>query len=374
MDLERIYLDHNATTRPLPEVVEAMVACLRDGFGNPSSVHAFGQRARRLLDRAREQVAALIKASPEEIIFTASGTEADNQALRCVAAPGTAIATSVIEHPAILNTCRFLEAAGTQVTYFPVDAQGILRMDTLEAALKPDISLLSLMAANNDLGTLQPVAEAADLARSRGILVHTDAVQAAGRIPLDVRSLGVDLLSLSAHKLHGPKGVGALFVKRALPLRPLIQGGSQERRLRAGTENLPGIVGFGIACEWAAKHMDRNMERITALRTRLEEGLLAIPGVRLHGHPTLRLPNTVNVGLPILGEDLLLNLDLEGIAVSVGSACSSESREPSFVLKALGIPDQEARQTLRFSLGFENTDAEIDRTIQVTRSLLARLT
>ncbi|WP_005037046.1 cysteine desulfurase family protein [Holophaga foetida] len=371
--MDRIYLDHNATTRPLPEVVEAMTACLRDGFGNPSSVHAFGQSARRLLDRAREQVATLLNASPEEILFTSGGTEADNQALRCGLEHGGSLVTSVIEHPAILNTCRFLEAKGTRVTYLPVDEQGILRLDTLGGALE-GASLLSLMAANNDLGTLQPLAEAAALARTQGVLVHTDAVQAAGRIPLDVRTLGVDLLSLSAHKLHGPKGVGALFVRRALPLRPLIQGGSQERRLRAGTENLPGIVGFGVACEWARQRMDANCEGISALRVRLEEGLLSIPGFRLHGHPALRLPNTVNVGLPgILGADLLLNLDLEGIAVSVGSACSSESREPSYVLKALGIPDLEARQTLRFSLGFENTEAEISRTIQVTREIVQRL-
>jgi len=371
--LERIYLDHNASTRPLPEVVEAMGACLREDFGNPSSVHAFGQRARRLLDRAREQVASLIQASPEEILFTSGGTEADNQALCGGVAPGGRILSSVIEHPAILNTCRFLEAQGHWVSYLPVDPQGILRLEALEGALEPG-DLLSLMAANNDLGTLQPLAEATALAKERGARVHTDAVQAAGKIPLDVRALGVDLLSLSAHKLHGPKGVGALFVRRALPLSPLIQGGSQERRLRAGTENLPGIVGFGVACEWARKHQEANRVYLSALRDRLEEGLLAIPGLRLHGHPTLRLPNTLNVGLPgILGEDLLLNLDLEGIAVSVGSACSSGNRAPSYVLEALGIPAQEARQSLRFSLGFENTVAEIERTIQVTGELIRRL-
>ena len=372
--MDRIYLDHNATTRPLPEVVEAMAACMRDGFGNPSSVHAFGQTARRLLDRAREQVAALLNASPEEILFTSGGTEADNQALCGTVAAGEHLVTTAIEHPAILNTCRFLETRGSRVTYLPVDPQGILSLDALEAALGPDTGLITIMAANNDLGTLQPLAEAAALARSRGILMHTDAVQAAGKIPLDVQALGVDLLSLSAHKLHGPKGVGALFVRRALPLRPLIQGGSQERRLRGGTENLPGIVGFGVACAWAQGHLEANREQITALRSRLECGLLAIPGFRLHGHPTLRLPNTVNIGLPgILGTDLQLNLDLEGIAVSVGSACSSENREPSYVLKALGMGDEAARQSLRFSLGFQNTEAEIDRTLQVTREVVSRL-
>lgn len=371
--MDHIYLDHNATTRPLPEVVEAMAACMRDGFGNPSSVHAFGQRARRLLDQAREQVASLLNASPEEILFTSGGTEADNQALRCGLESGGSLVTSAIEHPAILNTCRFLEAKGTKVNYLPVDDQGILRLETLGNAIE-GASLLSLMAANNDLGTLQPLSEAAAMARSKGILVHSDAVQAAGRIPLDVRALGVDLLSLSAHKLHGPKGVGALFVRRALPLRPLIQGGSQERRLRAGTENLPGIVGFGVACEWARKNLEANREWISALRARLEEGLLAIPGVRLHGHPQLRLPNTVNIGLPgIPGADMQLNLDLEGIAVSVGSACSSESREASYVLKAMGLKDEEARQSLRFSLGFENNEAEIDRAIQVTTEIIQRL-
>jgi cysteine desulfurase len=375
--LKRIYLDHNATTPPHPAVVEAMRACLLEGWGNPSSLHALGQDARRRLDRARAQVAALIGADSEEVVFTSGGTEADNHALRLGSRlkGGCRILTSAFEHSAVLDTCRALEAEGFTTARLPVDAEGLLSARSLEPELTEDVALVSVMLANNDLGTLQPVAEIAAMARARGIPVHTDAVQAVGKVPVEVKALGVDLLALSAHKLYGPKGVGALFVRRGLPLAPLLTGGPQERRLRAGTENLPGIVGFGVACELAKHHLAERAHHLRQLRQRLEEGILqTIPGTRLNGHPERRVPNTVNISFRgLTGEDLLLNLDLEGVAVSLGAACQSESRKPSPVLLALGRSETEAKSSLRFSLGEGNTEEEIDLTLAVLKRAVTRL-
>ncbi len=375
--MKRIYLDHNATTPPHSAVVEAMRACLEESWGNPSSLHAFGQDAKRTLDQARSQVAALIGADPEEIVFTSGGTESDNQALRlgAILKGGHRILTSAIEHSAVLDTCRALEAQGFESQALPVDELGLVDPAQVEAALCGDTALLSVMLANNDLGTIQPLGEISARARTQGIPVHTDAVQAAGKIPVDVRELGVDLLSISAHKLYGPKGVGALFVRRGLALKPLLWGGPQERRLRAGTENLPGIAGFGVACELARTLLEARSAQIRSLRDLLERGILeGIPGTRLNGHPGKRVPNTLNISFAgISAEDLLMNLDLEGIAVSLGAACQSESRRPSPVLLALGRSEQEAKSALRFSLGEGNTEDEISRTLDVLKTTVARL-
>ena len=361
-----IYLDHHATTPPLPEVLAVIQAC---PWANPSSLHGFGQEARRALDRAREQVAALIGADPEEIVFTSGGTEADNLALRTASGP---ITVSAIEHSAVLETCRVLETRGATVARLPTTPQGLVD-PTVD--LLPGTALLSVMLANHDLGTLQPVAALATRAHALGALVHTDAVQALGKISVNVRELGVDLLSLSAHKVYGPKGVGALFVRRGLELRPQITGGPQERRQRAGTENLPGIVGFGVACRVALERLESRTAHVRRLRDRLQMGILeGIPGTHLNGAREPRLPGALNVGFEgLLGEDLLLNLDLEGIAVSLGAACHSQSRKASPVLLALGQGEDEARSALRFTLGEGNTEAEIDRTLEVLTGIVARL-
>jgi cysteine desulfurase len=373
--LKGIYLDHNATTRPHPQVVEEMRICLEEGWGNPSSLHRFGQEAKRILDRARARVARLLGADPDEIVFTSGGTEADNQALHMGAALGSGrgLVTSVIEHSAVLDTCRAMVTEGWELSLLPVDGEGIIGLDEIE--LGNSTALVSVMLANNDLGTIQPVQAIAAQARIKGILMHCDAVQAAGKIPVDVRELDVDLLSLSAHKLYGPKGVGALFVRRGLELPALIQGGPQERRLRAGTENLPGIAGFGMACELARLHLETRSAHARHLRNLLERGILeGIPGTRLNGHPEQRVPNTLNISFEgLVAEDLLMNLDLEGIAVSLGAACQSQSRKPSPVLLALGRSEAEASSSLRFSLGEANTEAEIDHTLSVLKSTVARL-
>ncbi len=375
--MKRIYLDHNATTPPRPEVIEAMKTCLEEAWGNPSSLHAWGQEAKRRLDRARAQVAALIGADPEEILFTSGGTEADNHALRLGAASkaGGCILTTAIEHSAVLETCRALQSQGFTFLTLPVDADGLVEFSQAEAALDARPALLSMMLANNDLGTIQPVKACASAARGLGIPIHTDAIQAAGKIPVDVRELAVDLLSLSAHKLNGPKGVGALYVRRGFTLPALLTGGPQERRLRAGTENLPGIVGFGMACELARTHLEARSAHAARLRDRLELGILeGIPGTRRNGHRERRLPNTLSISFDgLMGADLLMNLDLEGIAVSLGAACSSESRKPSPVLLALGRSETEAKASLRFSLGETNTEEDVLRTLEVLKVAVPRL-
>ena len=372
-----IYLDHNATSPLRPEAREALLPWLGGTAGNASSGHGFGQRARRAVDRAREQVAALIHALPDEIVFTSGGTESDNLALTgCLPLDlrQAHVVASCVEHQAVRATARALAARGARLTELLVDGAG--RVDP--AAVPADgVSLLSVMLANNDVGTLQPVADLAAHARAHGAVVHTDAVQAAGKVPVDVRALGVDLLSIWAHKLGGPQGVGALFVRRGLALRPLLHGGHQERGRRAGTENVAGLVGFGAACQAAAAGLEAEARHLTALRDRLEARLAAgIPGVRRCGGDADRLPGTTMVVVPgVESEILLVTLDLAGVAASAGSACQTGSDEPSYVLLAMGYSPADARCAVRLSLGPESTADEIDeaasRTVQAVAQLRA---
>jgi cysteine desulfurase len=376
----RIYLDHNATTPPAAEVVDRMAASLREQFGNPSSVHHFGQVAKAALDDARSAVAALIGGDPSEIVFTSGGTESDNFAIRGVAealevtGKRHLIATS-IEHEAVLNTFKALGRRGWKTTLLAVDQSGIVSPDALEAALSDDTALVSVMHANNEIGTIQPVAQLARIARARGVLFHTDAVQTAGKIPVDVKALGVDLLSLSAHKFYGPKGAGALWVRRGVRLQPPLTGGKQERNRRAGTENVAGIVGLGVAAQLARAKMAAEGDRLAVLRDRLEEGILATVGATaINGARSPRVPNTTNVSFDrIEAESLLIALDLAGIAVSTGSACSSGTLEPSHVLKAMGLPAHRTQNSIRFSLGAANTDADIDKVLEVLPGIVEKL-
>ncbi len=376
----RIYFDHNATTPVDPRVVDAMTAALREEFGNASSVHGFGQKAKARLDEAREQVAALIGAQPAEVVFTSGGTESDNMAVRGVAewlAPGGKrhLVASGIEHEAILATLRQLGKRGWDVTLVPADSRGLVDPDAVDAACTDQTALVSVMLANNEVGTIQDVAAIAERARARRILVHTDAVQAVGRIPVDVTALGVDLLSLSGHKFYGPKGVGALWMRRGTRLLATATGGRQERNRRAGTENVPSIIGLGVAAAVAAESMDADGRRIGALRDRLEAGVLArVPRTHVNGAGAPRVPTTTNIGFEgIEAESLLIALDLEGIAVSTGSACSSGTLEPSHVLKAMGLRLHDTQNALRISLGRANTDAHVDRLLEVLPGIVARL-
>src|ERR1039458_2076664 len=372
---DRIYFDHSATTPLDPRVAASMDLPHGEVFGNPSSLHFEGRQARELVDRARGQVAALLNASPSEIVFTASGTEADNLALlgvfRCGYwnAPGHMI-TSAIEHPAILETCRFLEQNGIQVTYLPVDEYGLVDPDDLDRAFRPDTRLVSVMAANNVVGTLQPIAELAQITKERGALFHTDAVQSAGKCPLDVNRIPVDMVSMSAHKLHGPKGIGALYVRSGVQLQPVIFGGGQERGLRSATENVVAMAGFGAAAQLALADMSDEAARLVQLRERILVGLRqALPQAYLIGHPFKRLPGHLCLGFA--GQEgesirLLLSLDEAGVAVSSGSACSAhKASEPSYVLLAMGFDPIRARGTLRVTLGRFNTKVEVDRFLQI---------
>src|SRR3990172_3597457 len=344
--MRRVYLDNNVTTTIAPEVLEAMLPFYRDNFGNPSSIHAFGREVKVAIDEAREQVAALLGAAAEEIVFTSSGTEADNLAIKGTAhalrGKGQHIITCKIEHPAVLNTCKHLEKEGFKVTCLPVDEYGMIRLEELSGAITDETILITIMHGNNEIGTIQPIEEISRIARERCIRFHTDAVQSLGKVPIIVQELGIDLLSLSAHKLHGPKGIGALYVKKGFKLQPILHGGHQERGQRAGTENVAGIVALGRACQLAAQHMADEAKNLSGLRDGLFEGLQErIPRVKLNGHPTKRLPTTLNCSFyGIEGESLLMNLDLAGVAVSTGSACSSGSIEPSHVLVALGLLPQ----------------------------------
>jgi cysteine desulfurase len=377
----RIYFDHSATTPLDPRVLEAMGPFLGGAYGNPSSLHEEGRVARAAIDKARAQVADLIGAEPDEIIFTASGTEADNLALiGTVRAAGKArhVVTSAIEHPAILETCKFLASGGTKITHLPVDADGLVRPDGLLRALQSNVTLVSVMAANNVVGTIQPIEELAQLTRLHGVLFHTDAVQAAGKIPLDVNRLQVDLLSLSAHKLHGPKGVGALYVRNGVQLSPVVFGGGQERGLRSATENVAGIVGFGAAAEIAREELDQEGARLAGFREHIASELLqAFPNAYRFGHPTLRLPGHLSFGLR--GQErevgkLLAALDQAGVAVSAGSACSANhSGEPSGVLLAMGYDAVSARGLIRVSLGRFNTQPEVDRFLDVLSNAVSAL-
>jgi cysteine desulfurase len=377
MDHDRIYLDHNATTPLRTEVLDAMLPYLGAVFGNPSSIHGYGQEARRAVDKARQQVADLIGARPAEIVFTSGGTEADNLALRgrVSGAERPHVVTSAVEHPAVLNTCQDLERHGVEVAYLPVDASGRVAPSALEAALRPSTCLVSVMLANNDVGTLQPIEALAQITAQRGLPLHTDAVQAAGKLPLNVDRLGVDLLSLSSHKIYGPKGSGALYVRQGTHLKPQLTGGEHERGLRAGTENVAAIVGFGEACALAGAELKREAAQLTALRDRLQAGILArIEGAGVNSLEAPRLPNTLNVGIRGLeGEDLLMNLDLLGIAASTGSACSSGTVEPSHVLIAMGLTRVQAASALRFSLGRDNTEQDVDRTLAKLEQVVAAL-
>lgn len=368
--MERIYLDNAATTAVSPEVVEAMLPYFSQVYGNASSIHGPGREAKRAMEAARRQVAnALNAAVPQEIYFTAGGSESDNWAIKGAALEKGCghIITTAIEHHAVLHTCQWLEKQGFQVTYLPVDEYGRVTAAQVEEALRPDTILVSVMAANNEIGTLQPIGEIGALCREKGVLFHTDAVQAVGAIPIDVQAMHIDLLSLSAHKLHGPKGVGALYIRKGVKLDRLIHGGAQERGFRAGTENVPGIVGLGKAIEIAHANLAENTARMTALRDRLIEGVMArIPEVSLNGHPTHRLPNNVNLSFRYIeGEALLLRLDLAGVAGSSGSACTSGTLDPSHVLLAIGLPHEIAHGSLRLSLGTDTADADIEAVLRI---------
>lgn len=382
--MQRIYLDHNATTPVHPAVLEAMLPYFGAEFGNPSSVHQFGQRASHAIEQARGSMAALIGARSSEIVFTSGGTEADNAAIfgivghalrtrKSSSAPPHLI-TTVIEHDAVLNSCRALEARGISVTYVPVDAGGIVSPDAIRAAIRPETALISIMYANNELGTVQPIEEIAKIGAEARVPLHTDAVQAAGKIPIDVNRLGVQLLSLSAHKFCGPKGAGALFIRKGIEIDPLLHGGPNERRRRAGTENVAGIVGLGKAADLARRDLAETSARMAELRDRVEAGLLAaIPGARVNGDPARRIPNTCNVLLPgAESESLLIALDLAGLACSAGAACSSGAVDPSHVLTAIGLSPGEARASVRLSVGCGTTPDEIDRALELIPAAVAR--
>jgi cysteine desulfurase len=376
----RIYFDHNATTPVDPTVGETIVRVMTEEFGNASSVHHFGQRAKAVLDDARSSVAALLGAEPSEIVFTSGGTESDNFALRGVAEAleptgRRHLIASSIEHEAVLVTLRALARRGWRTSLLPVDASGIVKPDALAEALTDDTAIVSVMHANNEIGTIQPIAELARLAHARGALFHTDAVQSIGKIPVDVRALGVDLLSLSAHKFNGPKGAGALWIKRGARVTAILTGGKHERSRRAGTENVPAIAGLGVAARLAAKKVTTESPRLAALRNRLEEAILAqVPGTAINGDREPRVPNTTNISFEAVeAESLLIALDLEGIAVSTGSACSSGTLEPSHVLRAMGLPSPRTQNSIRLSLGAGNTDAEVDFVVSKLPAIVDKL-
>jgi len=377
--VRRIYLDYAATTPTHPEVVEAMLAYLSDVFGNPSSIHSFGQEAKAVVEESRDKIAALVGARSEEIVFTSGGTEADNFAIKGIAyaneGKGNHIITTTIEHPAVMETCKFLQKRGFEVTYLPVDSYGLVDPQDVKKAISDKTILISVMHANNEVGTIEPIAEIGKIAREKGIYFHTDAVQAVGHIPVKVDELGIDLLAMSAHKLYGPTGVGALYIRKGAKLIPFMHGGEQERRRRAGTENVPAIVGFGKAAEIAQGEIETEAKRLIYLRDKLIKGLVEqIEHIRLNGHPTQRLPNNVNVSIEFVeGESMLLNLDLEGIAASTGSACSSSSLEPSYVLLAMGLSHELAHGSLRFSLGRETTEEDIARVLEVLPRIITKL-
>ena len=376
----RIYLDHNATTPLDLEVADRMAHALREVWGNASSVHHFGQQAKAALDEARGQVASLLGAEASEVVFTAGGTESDNLAIRGAAdaiepSGRKHLVTSAIEHEAVLNTVKSLARRGWRITVVPVDAGGVVSIDRLREAMTDDTALVSVMHANNENGTIHPIAGLAAVAHEHGALFHTDAVQSAGKIPIDVRALGVDLLSIAGHKFYGPKGTGALWVKRGVRLIAPITGGRQERSRRAGTENVPALVGFGVAAALAKQKASTDGPRLAALRDRLEAGILAsISGTERNGAAEPRVANTTNISIDrIEAESILIGLDLAGIAVSSGSACSSGTLEPSHVLKAMGLPHPRTLGSIRFSFGTSNTDADVDRVLEALPPLVEKL-
>lgn len=373
-----IYLDNNATTRVADEVLEAMFPYLTTYYANPSSMHTFGGQLAKPVRQAREKVASLLGAEPEEIIFTSCGTEGDNAAIRAALASNPDkrhIVTTQVEHPAILNLCKRLEKQGYTTTYLGVNEKGQLNLDELKAALTDDTAVVSVMCANNETGNLFPVERIGQIVKSRGILFHVDAVQAVGKVPLNMKESSIDFLVLSGHKLHAPKGIGALYVRKGVRFRPLLIGGHQERGRRAGTENLPAIIGLGVAAELAMHHINEENEQVKLLRDRLEQGLLrTIPHTQVNGHPALRLPNTSNIGFKYIeGEAILLSLDRYGICASSGSACTSGSLEPSHVLRAMGLPYTVLHGSIRFSLSRYNTVAEIDQVLEIMPRIVERL-
>ncbi|MGI5998884.1 MAG: cysteine desulfurase NifS [Lutispora sp.] len=376
---KRIYLDHSATTSTKPEVLEEMIPVFTDYFGNPSSIYSFGREAKKLVDKSRERVAKALGALPEEIFFTAGGSESDNWVLRGVSYAnknrGNHIITTSIEHHAILHTCEQLEKEGFEVTYLPVDSYGMISLEDLKAAITDKTILISIMYANNEIGTIQPIEEIGKIARERNIYFHTDAVQAVGNVKIDVKAQNIDMLSLSAHKFYGPKGVGALYVRKGTKIANLITGGGQERGRRAGTENVPGIVGLGKAIELATENIDKYNEKLLKLRTKLINGVMEkIPYTRLNGHPEKRLPGNANFCFQFIeGESLLLNLDMKGVAASSGSACTSGSLDPSHVLLAIGLPHEIAHGSLRLTLGDENTEEDVDYVLEVLPEIVQRL-
>ncbi len=380
--MKRIYMDHNATTPLREDVLEAMLPYLREEFGNASSLHFFGMQARRVIEGAREQVAAALGAQPREIVFTGCGTESDNQAIKGIAFAmrlqrdkGNHIITSQIEHKAVLETCQYLEKQGFHVTYLPVDEYGMVNPDDVSQAITDQTVLVSVMFANNEVGTIQPIAKIAQVCREKQVYFHTDAVQAVGKLPIDVNELGIDLLSLSAHKFYGPKGVGALYVRKGVKPDSLLHGGHQERGRRAATENVASIVGLRKALELRLDEMEAEAERLTAMRDRLCAGITErIDYVHLNGHPTERLPGTLDMGFEYIeGEGIIMGLDIAGVAVSSGSACTSASLEPSHVLLAMGVEPALAQGSIRFSLGRGNTDADADYVLEKLPPIIERL-
>ena len=380
--MNRVYLDYNATTPVEPEVLDAMLPYFSGEFGNASSIHTFGQKARAAVETAREQVAALVGARPQEIFFTSGGTESDNHAVFGIAAPSANsrkfrphVITSFVEHEAVLNACQALERQGVDVTYLHVDQDGLIDLEDLRGAIRQETALVTIMHANNELGTVQPLEEIGRIAKDADVYFHSDAVQSAGKIPIDVHQLHLDLLSLSGHKLYAPKGIGALYVRGGTRLKQLLYGGHHQRGMRPGTENVAGIVGLGKAVEIARQSLANDAKRLSTLRDQLEHGLLhRVPHSRINASRAPRTPNTANLVFPgVEGEALLIALDLKGLACSTGAACSSGAVEPSHVLTAIGLPAEEARASLRFSLGRHSTQTDIDFALQAVPAAVAQL-
>jgi cysteine desulfurase len=376
--MKKIYLDNSATTRVSKEVLDTMLPYFTENYGNPSSLHTMGQEANVAVQAAREQVAKAIGADAGEIIFTSCGTESDNLAIVGTAfanrKKGDHIITSSVEHPAILRTCEYLEKEGFKVTYLPVDKYGMVSVESVESAVTPATTLISIMAVNNEIGTIQPIKEIGQIAKDHKIYFHTDAVQGIGKIPINVKSDNIDILSLAGHKIHAPKGVGALYVKKGTRVEALIHGGGQEKNMKSGTENVPGIVGLGQACEIAIRDFDKNVAHMTKLRNKLMDGILKIDNVHLNGHPTIRSPNNVNASFSFIeGESLVLFLDMAGIEASTGSACSSKNLKASHVLLACGMPPEEAHGSLRMTNCEFNTEEEIDYVLETLPGIVNRL-
>ncbi|MFZ5943339.1 MAG: cysteine desulfurase NifS [Bacillota bacterium] len=377
--MRKVYMDHSATTPVRPEVAQLVSKYMTETFGNPSSVHAFGREAKKGIENAREQIAIVINAKPEEIFFTSGGTEADNMAIIGTALAnqekGKHVITTQIEHHAVLDSCHYLEKMGFEVTYLSVDDKAMVNVEEFEKAIRPDTILVTMMHVNNEVGTILPIEEIGKITRARNILLHVDAVQSFGKIPIDVNKMNIDMLSASGHKIYAPKGIGCLYLRKGTKISPLMYGGSQERKRRPGTENVPGIVGFGLAAELALKEMEQEQNRLAKLRDKLIIGLMEkIPEIQLNGHPTQRLHGNVNVSIRYIeGESLLLMLDLKGIAASSGSACTSGSLDPSHVLISMGICHEIAHGSLRLTLGKANSEEDIDYILEVLPEIVEKL-